>query len=164
MPPGELKVFQSRLAGTKRGRISLQIQSYLKRTNLRVLAHYYRLTPHPAGVTALVVLFLPNGHSGFYLIDDKAAGLKGGVAVQGGDSNPNRHFPQLEMADAVITLGLKDIKPVLRLGQYAVALLFSEFGIGFIFEGGYGLSFIRIPHPALEGYESTGPNIGKRLL
>src|SRR5882757_268197 len=108
------------------------------------------LAVHPAGITAAIMFLLPDRHAMLHFVDDEAARFEGFAAVRRTDSDPHGHVVQSQRAHAVDAQGVLHRKAPQRLGDDAFAFLHCEFLERFVFQASDLLSFIVIPHPALE--------------
>src|ERR1700722_8202745 len=105
---------------------------------------------HPAGITASIVLFLPNGHAVFYFVDDESTGIEGFAAVNGTHPDPHGHVAQSQRADAMDAQSVRDRETPQGFGEDAFAFLHREFLERFVFQAGYFLPLIMVPDPTLE--------------
>src|SRR5579863_4098038 len=108
------------------------------------------LAVHPAGITASIVLFLPDRHAMFHFVDDEAAGVEGLSAMHGTDADPHGHVAEAQRADTVDAESVLDREAPQGVGNDALAFLHREFLEGFVFQASDFLSLIVIPNPALE--------------
>src|SRR3546814_4877452 len=67
-----------------------------------------------------VALALPDRHARLDLVDDVATGGEGGVAVRGGDADPDRDVADHQVAGAVHAARVEDVESLERLGQHAL--------------------------------------------
>src|SRR5580692_10697843 len=81
---------------------------------------------HPAGVTAHVVLLLPDRHALLDLVDDVAAGEERLVAMRCAHSHPHRQLADGKISDAVQARGVGYAKARDRLGDDALTLAHRE--------------------------------------
>src|SRR3546814_9444199 len=73
-----------------------------------------------------VALALPDRHARLDLVDDVATGGEGGVAVRGGDADPDRDVADHQVAGAVNAARVEDVESLQRLGQHALAFRSEE--------------------------------------
>src|SRR3546814_6796391 len=73
-----------------------------------------------------VALALPDRHARLDLVDDVATGGEGGVAVRGGDADPDRDVADHQVAGAVHAARVEDVESLQRLGQHALAFGFRS--------------------------------------
>src|SRR5258708_16400885 len=59
------------------------------------------LAVDPPGITAAIVLFLPDRHAMFHFVDNETTGFECFAAMRGTDSDPHRQIAQTQCADAV---------------------------------------------------------------
>src|SRR5690606_4762327 len=76
----------------------------------------------PVLAAARVALAFPDRDAGLDLVDDVAAGGEGGVAVGGGDADPDGEVADRQVAGTVHAAGIEDVEALHGLGQDALAL------------------------------------------
>src|SRR5713226_77976 len=108
------------------------------------------LAVHPAGITAAIVLFLPDRHAMFHFVDDETAGFEGFAAMRGTDSDPHRHIAQIQRADAMDAQSVLHGEAPQGFGDDALAFLHRKFLERLVFQASDLLSLIVIPNPTLE--------------
>src|SRR5882724_954387 len=125
------------------------------------------LAVHPAGITASIMLFLPDGHAMLDFIDDETTGVEGFSAMRGTDSDPYGHIAEAQQADTMDAQSVLDRKAPQGVGNDALAFLHREFLERFIFQASDFSSLIVIPNPALEAgiaactqVEELAPRLG----
>src|ERR1700688_4271414 len=110
------------------------------------------LAVHPAGITAAVVLFLPDRHAMLHFVDDETAGVEGFAAMHGADPDPHRHIAQIQRADTMDAQRTLHREAPQGVGDDALAFLHREFLEGLVFQPSDLLSLIVIPNPPLEAH------------
>src|SRR5690606_29079854 len=104
----------------------------------------------PAAVAAGVVLLLPDRHARLDLVDHPAAGVERRAAVRGADADPDGAVADRERADPMLRMDREHVEALTRLGEDLLAFGDGDRLMGLVLEGGHGLAFVVVPHPALE--------------
>src|SRR4030081_538795 len=86
----------------------------------------------PAGITASIMLFLPDRHAMFDFVDDETTGFEGFAAMRGTDPHPHSHIAQPQRADAVDAQSVLHREAPQGFGDDALAFLYREFLEGFV--------------------------------
>src|ERR1700676_1699467 len=102
------------------------------------------LAVHPAGITASIMLFLPDRHAMFHFVDNKPAGIEGFAAVRGTDTDPHGHIAHSQRADAMNAQGMLHREAPQGVGDDAFAFLHRKFLKRFILQTSNLLSLILI--------------------
>src|SRR6185295_13698940 len=110
----------------------------------------------PAGLAARVILFLPDRHARFGLVDDVATRVERGAAMPRRDPDPHRAVADRELADAMLAKRSVDRKPLLRFGQDLRALFLGNAFVRLVFERLNGFAVVVIADPAFERHARTG--------
>src|SRR3546814_20534040 len=94
-----------------------------------------------------VALALPDRHARLDLVDDVATGGDGGVAVRGGDADPDRDVADPPVAGAVHAARVADVASLPRLGPHALAFGFGHRSIGLAWQSAARTPALIVPHP-----------------
>src|SRR6266403_5005344 len=115
----------------------------------------------PAGVTAQVVLLLPDRHALLDLVNDVAAGEKRLVAMRCAHSHPHRQLADRKLADAVQARGVRHAKARDRLGEDALTFANGERLEGFVLQAPHAQALVGIAHPAFERRVAAAGRVGE---
>src|SRR5947207_9365111 len=106
---------------------------------------------YPAGITAQVMLRLPDRQAVLDLVDDVAARLKRLRAMRCAHTHPYRQLRDRQLADAVQTRGVRHAKARDRLGEDALTFAHGEHLEGLVLQAPHAPALVGIAHPAFEG-------------
>src|SRR5579863_2594910 len=119
------------------------------------------LTIDPAGVTAQVVLLLPDRQAVLDLVDDVTAGSEGLVAVRRAHPHPYRQLADREITEPVHAGGARHAEAAERLRHDALAFAHRQCFEGFVLETPHGRALVVIAYPALERRVAAAGGIGE---
>src|SRR6195256_4829676 len=115
----------------------------------------------PTGVTAQVVLLLPDRHALLDLVNDVAAGEKRLVAMRCAHSHLHRQLADRKLADAVQARGVRHAKARDRLGEDALTFANGERLEGLVLQAPHAHALVGIAHPAFERRVSAAGRISE---
>src|ERR1700694_383843 len=108
------------------------------------------LAVYPAGITAAIVLFLPDRHAMLHFVDDETTSVEGLAAMRGADSDPHCHIAQVERPDAMDAQHVLHGEAPQRFGEDALTFLHREFLECLVFQASDVLPLVVIPNPAFK--------------
>src|SRR5690606_33155028 len=85
-----------------------------------------------------------------HFVDDVAAGGEGGIAVRGGDADPDGQFADRQLAGAVHAVGVEDVERRQGFGQDRLAFTLRQRRIGLVAQAVDVAVVVVVAHPALE--------------
>src|SRR5690606_29393834 len=117
----------------------------------------------PVGLAVGVALVLPDRHARLHLVDDPATGVEGRIAMRGAGADPDRQFPDREIADAMHATGVDRAELRQRFLHDAPALGFGQFDIGLVAQSLHRPALVVVAHPAFKRGEGTGALVQQAL-
>jgi hypothetical protein len=123
-----------------------------------VMMRRRRRTPlaiHPTGVTVLVVLLLPDGHSMFDFVDDVPTRLKRFSAMAGAHAYPDCHFAYRQIPNAMYAGSVFDAEALDSFGDDTLAFFDGERLKRFVLEVTDRKAFVVVANPTFERCVST---------
>ena len=97
-----------------------------------------------------VAFVFPDGDAGFHFVDDESARVEGGAAMRGDGADPDGEFADDEVAHAMDSVGVDDVKARQGFVDDAVAFGFGEHGIRLVMQSVHVASVIMVADPAFE--------------
>jgi hypothetical protein len=121
------------------------------------------LAIYPPGITVLVVLLFPDGHSMFDFVDDVSTREECFRTVSGAHAYPNGHLTDRQVADAVYAGGMFNAEARDCFRDDTLAFLDRQRLEGFVFQVADCESFVVVPDPTFERGVAAGGGIEQLL-
>src|SRR5215469_15615245 len=102
------------------------------------------LAVDPAGVTAQVMLLLPDGQAVLDFVDDVTARAERLVTVRRAHAHPHGELADRERPDAMHAGGMRHTEARDRLGDDALALAHAERLKSFVLQAAYALALVAV--------------------
>jgi hypothetical protein len=115
----------------------------------------------PAGVTVLVVLFLPDRYAVFDLIDDVSACEERLVPMPGAHTDPDGHLADGQITDSMYARGMLDSEARDRVRDDALAFFDGERLERLVLEMSDAETFVVVAYPTLERGVPAARRIGE---